>query len=376
MGLMMFQKIIVVLVFLKIFIVDIHAFHIDNTQTKPRNNAILHNNIAEFFRPVAIEIDQEKVLTNPGALLHAAKDSLRYIEQHEKNRPEVIVPAHFESILPLHDVKKTLRYIIQLIQEDKEKGVFRILDPQFLEQHFKFIAWLPDQETAQKNNITLPGQRFLRLTNYAVFSVEGSKTKTKHNNCALYEVKNHAIVKKFTKQNVMAGALEKNQYKDKVKPLAWISRNAFEDALMQGTVLVNFGDNSYKIFNVHLNNGIAYEKSKPVSLQKRYWFFRELKHSTSNVESFQKKIRRRKGVIFAGDIHNIGTGKLIALKYQNPATGKKEIRLGVLADTGSAFVNNLYQLDLFAGLFTSRSEFNQHMKQVPAFTHAYLLSKK
>jgi len=349
--------------------------------------------VRNFFKPVSVSkssLAREKFATDPISLLHAAKDTLRYIDLHEHDRQDTINPELFSKIISLDQVKKTLRYIIDVIQEDKDAGkeldMFRIVNPKFIAKHFKFIAWTADEKTAKSNNVKLPEDGSLRLTNYAVFCVTGSLVKTKKYNCALYEVRDHSIFstkstkstksKKITKQNVLAGLLEEAKYQKKVKPLAWVTRDGLEDALMQGTILVKFADNSYKIFNVHINNGIAYEKNKPVLQQKRYWFFKELKHSIKSVESFKNKIKRRSGVIFAGDIHNIGTGKLIALRHENPLTKEPEIRLGVLADTGSAFVNNLYQLDFFAGLFSSRSSLIQHMKQLPIYTHAYLLCKK
>ena len=49
----------------------------------------------------------------------------------------------------------------------------------------------------------------------------------------------------------------------------------------------------------------------------------------------------------AGDIYNLGLGKLVAL--EDPKSG--ELRLVVLGDTGGAFQPNLFQLDDFAGAF-------------------------
>ena len=52
-----------------------------------------------------------------------------------------------------------------------------------------------------------------------------------------------------------------------------------------------------------------------------------------------------------------------------------EIRLGILADTGSAFVNNLYQLDLYCGIFRNRREFDNWRKTLPNVVDAYILVK-
>jgi len=127
-------------------------------------------------------------------------------------------------------------------------------------------------------------------------------------------------------------------------------------------------------FNVDKNNGFSYDKKiKDAKDQKRYWYFREIS---------KKDIKTKKGIhinhggcIFAGDLYNIGLGKIIALRYQNPLTKKDEIRLGVLADSGGALTNNLYQLDLFAGIFKNRIQFHDWIKQLPNAVEAYILIK-
>ncbi len=84
----------------------------------------------------------------------------------------------------------------------------------------------------------------------------------------------------------------------------------------------------------------------------------------------------RKKVIFAGDLTNIGVGKIIAIKHINPTTKKSEIQLGVLADTGGAFTNNLYQLDLFLGMYSDKKQLKKQQQQYPNSTQAYLLYKR
>ena len=69
-------------------------------------------------------------------------------------------------------------------------------------------------------------------------------------------------------------------------------------------------------------------------------------------------------------------GKVIALVYKHPLTHKKEMLIGVLADTGGAFINNLYQLDLFGGVFKNKSALTHHLKQFPPFTRAMMLCKR
>jgi len=140
---------------------------------------------------------------------------------------------------------------------------------------------------------------------------------------------------------------------------------------MQGSILVKMPDNNYRLFNVDKNNGYVYDKKiKDPKDQKRYWYFREIKDRKKENVFLDKG-----GAIFAGDIYNIGLGKIIAIMYQNPSTKKEEIRVGVLADAGGAFTNNLYQLDLFAGVFRSKSKFNQWLSNLPNAVEAYILVK-
>ena len=81
------------------------------------------------------------------------------------------------------------------------------------------------------------------------------------------------------------------------------------------------------------------------------------------------------GAVFAGDIYNIGLGKIIAIKYKNPLSKCDEVRLGVLADSGGALTNNLYQLDLFMGVFDNKDKFKSRIRNMPNSVEAYILVK-
>jgi hypothetical protein len=268
-----------------------------------------------------------------------------------------------------NDVVKTLRFIIRLIEEDKESGNYRILDPNFINSKFKVIAWNPCTSSHQKT--------LIKLTNYVVYNVKGSPIKTAKYNCALYKLIDTSLRTKFTKHQILYGALEKPFFRNKAIPLAWLTRDDFEQALLQGTVLVSFPNKTYKIFMVNSNNNRDYDTSiKDIKKQKRYWFFHETKNPHLSMNDFKTKIQNRKEVVFAGDLDNIGIGKLIAIQHINQLTQKPEIYLGILADTGGAFINNPYQLDFFAGIFNNSSELKKYLKKFPLTTTAYLLCKK
>ena len=72
-------------------------------------------------------------------------------------------------------------------------------------------------------------------------------------------------------------------------------------------------------------------------------------------------------VSVAGDVYNLGLGKLIALE------GPDGTRLAVLSDTGGAFQPNLYQLDLLAGTFDDHAHFLRETSDIPTHVTAGLL---
>ncbi|NJM95667.1 MAG: hypothetical protein HC792_05710 [Acaryochloridaceae cyanobacterium CSU_5_19] len=86
------------------------------------------------------------------------------------------------------------------------------------------------------------------------------------------------------------------------------------------------------------------------------------------------KIPIRPGVTFAGDVLNIGLGKIILLEQSSGSA--KKLRLGIMADSGGAFLPNLHQLDFLAGIFPSHAEFQRQQPQVPAYADVYILIKK
>lgn len=365
---MLFILLLVQLLFSSLGAFQIDKF--DNSEAIINKSNRRIKNVKKFFHKIeSVDFESCEIKSNPTALLKAAKDSLKYLELNQKFRKEIIDPSSFRQILPSNSVKKTLKYIIKLIEEDITSGTgFRILDPEFLDDHFKFIKWNADINAAKKSNVYMATQDQIRTTSYVIFGINGEYAKSKKYCCALYSLNDDSVKAKYTKQQILRGAFELRKNKNKVKAIAWVTRNGLEKAIGQGTVIVKMPDKDYKVLHVYKNNGYGYDKTiRDRNNQKRYWFFRELDDAY--------KIMGRRGVIFAGDIFNIGVGKIIALKYANPITQKPELRLGVLADTGGAFINNLYQLDIFAGVFSSEKKFAEHLKQTPDLAKAYILYK-
>ncbi|MBM3893524.1 hypothetical protein FJ365_03960 [Candidatus Dependentiae bacterium] len=374
----MYRKIVLLVVGCSI--IWLQAFHLDSRGARfvvKRFAQRVPLEMSSYFAKKKFMLKEEQVVTQPLALQQAAKDALRYIKSHEATHIHTVDPIGFSSILSLNQVKNTLQFIADTIEADKKSGVFRILNQRFINKHFSSVAWRPDNKAAAKHHITLPDAHQIRLTTYAVFSVQGSRTKSTDYPCALYAVADPKLAKRFTKKQIIDGALDDSRYAKKCMPLAWVTEQALEDAMMNGTVLVTFPDDGSRLLNVHCNNCIPYDrKLKNRSEQQRYWFFKDIGSKEHEAARRIERIKNRKDVIFAGDLHNIGLGKLIALRHKNPLTKQPELRLGILADTGSAFYNNLYQLDYFAGLAQGGEELKQIIRGRPSFSQACILYKR
>lgn len=339
---------------------------------------VIRQDVTNFLKYTDGFVAANKIDTDPKSLKKAAKYALNLINNMTVKDKDIFEPNIFsKKLVSLNKTKETLKFIIDVIQADeKTKYSYRILDPIFLNNYFKFIKWSGDVESATKHDKTV-FDGAIYLTHYATFKLDGSYTKNPDYPYALYSI-NNTVNKnwryKISKQDVLSGKLESNEYKNKIKPIAWVTREGLEEALMQGTSIIKMPDNREVIVSVDQNNGLAYDKNiKDRKDQKRYWFFR--------VVSKDKKFKEHNilnlgGVVFAGDIHNIGLGKIVAIRYKSRVTEQTEMRLGVLADSGGAFVNNLYQMDFYGGIFGSYKEFYDWVWPMPKNVQAYLVVKK
>lgn len=368
----------------------VRAFHIDNNYASHQQSispSETNKDAKAFFLKSMPPFHDEYIATSPESLLQAAKDTLSHFQKKKGDIFRELDPGFFREILPWKYVVHTLNYIIDLIEEDKKKGKFRILDPEFLNKNFNFIRWNADRDHALQQNIELPFNGNILLTNYVIYNVQARQHKTEkyirarqhkqeQYTCALYQLLDKKIAPKFSKQEIIKGALEKPLYKKKVKALAWLTERDFEDVLLQGSVFVTFPNGVQKFFMVDVNNGIAYAKElRDKKLQRRYWFYREVPNKNGSLAQIKKKISSRKKVIFAGNI-DLGIGKIIALRYVNQVTKKQEVMLGVLADTGGAFMNNLYQLDLFLGIYSNKETLKKQQKQIPSTAQAFIMYRR
>ncbi|MCY7367985.1 MAG: hypothetical protein LH474_07515 [Chamaesiphon sp.] len=321
----------------------------------------------------AASLPNSRVKFNPADLLVVLNSTRKYF----KNRLDEDRDLQREGILGTQGVKvtdiiKTLDFMVLTLQQDiKAKRSIRLQDPKFLNTNFRSIQWTAFNPTAKD-------EKRVRMTKYAVFTHPGSRTPTKEFTAGLYALKpdtDDTLRFKYTKQDVLTNIYEpQGKEFGAVEPLAYLDREGLESALMEGTVLIKFTDGTSEFFNVDRNNNIPYIKDLKPTEQKRYWYFRPVNAIKGYGGTIQTKISLKPGVTFAGDVLNIGLGRIVV--RENLVGGKPQLHMGIIADTGGAFLPNLHQLDFLAGVFKSKEEFAEYTRKLPEYTKAYILVKR
>ncbi|MEL6492234.1 MAG: hypothetical protein AAFV85_23755 [Cyanobacteria bacterium J06634_6] len=316
-------------------------------------------------------LPSQKVDFDEKAMLNVLQATRAYFDKHGCNDMKVLRSGLLSTQNVQHaDVLSTLDFMIQTLEEDLTAGIpTRLKDIEFLNDNFRVIRWMGYDPA-------YPSEERLRITKYAVFTHPGSRERTETFNTPVYALKNEgedqSFITEYTKQEVLSGVFETGgPNAGQVKTLAYMTRQGFEDALMQGTAFVNFDDGTSTYFNVDKNNGIAFVAGVDPWQQERYWYFKEVNKLNGYGYDSAAKIPIEPGVTFAGDIMNIGLGKLVAIE-----AGSQTLKFGLIADTGGAFLPNLGQLDYFAGVFPTREAYQQAVIQMPTYAQAYLLIKK
>jgi len=315
------------------------------------------------------------------ALCHTAKNTLAYLAKGQAYDPLVIHEGKAVKI-PLAKIKATLQFVCTHQQQ--------LNDPAFLQKHFRFIRWYPDQEQSRQVKgkpllAHLPHDRIL-MTKYYVHRALASATWRPDKPYPLYGLpkdeqhltveqasKQSALLRfRYGKQAILKGAL---QQKD-VPVLGYFSREDIEAALMEGTIVADFGPLSgEKTFNVHRCNEVPYDKNKTPYSQERYWYFKEVDGVKGYGKDADHKITVMPQVTFAADLAQLGLGKLLFIQYKDKAQ-KTVSQLGLLADTGGAFTNNLYQVDYLAGSYFGLHEYQQAARHLPDYVAAYFMVLK
>lgn len=315
-----------------------------------------------------------KVTFKSSDLLATLINTRKYFQEYSEADPDILRPGLLGTQgVTVDDTLKTLDFMIATLQQDiANKRPTRLQDTNFINKNFRVIKWNP-------YNPKKPNQKQVRMTKYAVFTHPGSRTKTSSFNVPIYSLKDNLAANKFytkyTKQDVLSGIYEPGGKEfGKVEPLAYLTRQGLEEALMEGTILINFPDGSSGFFNVDRSNEIPFVKGVQPRNQKRYWYFRKVNAIKGYGYKIDAKISIQPGVTFAGDVLNIGLGKMVVLES---GKGKnKQLRMGIIADTGGAFLPSLYQLDFLAGIFKNKNDFQQYVNQLPEYANAYILVKK
>jgi hypothetical protein len=321
------------------------------------------------------KLPNTKVNFNAADLLVVLNSTRKYFKNRLAEDPDLQREGILASQgVTVTDVVETLDYMILTIEQDlKAKRSIRLQNSKFLNTHFRAIQW-------QAFDPKVTDEKRIRLTKYAVFTHLGSRQPTKEYDVGLYALKPGTEIDrvrlKYTKQDILKNIYEPHgsEY-GAVEPLAYLDRAGLESALMEGTILIKFTDGTSAYFNVDRNNNIPYVKGLDPREQKRYWYFKPVNAIKGYGQTIETKISLRPGVTFAGDVLNIGLGKIVVTE-SGTDSGKPVLQMGIIADTGGAFLPNLHQLDFLAGVFDSKADFGTYIRSLPEYTKAYILVKR
>jgi hypothetical protein len=319
---------------------------------------------------------------NGAALCATAKHTLAYLNKGSAYDPQAIHPGKVAPI-SLHRIKATLIFVCQ--HQDQ------LNNPAFIKKHFDFIRWYPDLNRAKQLLANKPLLKHMPkdqilMTKYYVHRAKASLKATSATPYALYALPDdeqyltleqaNAQPKltrfKYGKQAILKGALEHQP----VPKLAYLSREDLEASLLQGTVIADFGGLiGKKIFNVHRNNNIAYDRTKNPYVQDRFWYFKKVDGIKGYGKDAEYKITVNPQVTFAADLEQFGLGKILMIQYHNKS-GTVITKAGIFADTGGAFADNLYQVDYLAGSYPGKKAFAKATRHLPDYVDAYFIVLK
>ncbi len=309
-----------------------------------------------------------QVSTDPVDLGAVAAATAKLMREQLAEDPDAVDAGMFSELgVSIFDVIETLELVARVASADQGNVDQRLLDPQWLLTTFEVLRWAPDTAAAAARKVSLTGSQ-IRLTKYLVYQVEGSLERSEVFDTALYADPGDEQRARWTRPEVYAGVFDVGgTATGAAVPLVWLSREGVNQALMQGTIEVRLPNGGTHLFNVHRNNGRAYDPGqRDGNLQERYWYFRKV-DGVLGIHG----IPLRAEAAVAGDVFNVGLGKLVALR-----THDDELRLAVLADTGGAFQPNLFQLDWLAGAFPDHAAFAAHTKDLPTRVPAAVLIRR
>lgn len=332
-------------------------------------------------------------------LCAVADDTATYLARGEDYDPAVNHGGTLPDIAqPVARLIETLHFLCDIQREDQAaERPSRLTDPAFIAEHFEMVRWHPDQQNAHALGegrpllAQLPDNRLL-LTKYYVRLADGRAEQGADTPHALYgtpfdeahltlaEADSNApelTRYRYGKQAVVAMETKAETAQDftgLAPPLVWLSRADLEGALLQGTAVVQDEQGQRQYFNVHRNNGVAYDRTRRPEEQERYWYFKEVAGVLGYGKDADEKIPVRPKVTVAGDVFQLGLGRVILLRTTEH--GEPVYRLTVLADTGGAFHDNLYQLDWLSGYYRDWDDYHAANRHRGDYAEAWLLLKR
>ncbi|MDP4983278.1 hypothetical protein [Pseudoalteromonas tunicata] len=347
------------------------------------------SSFARLFEP-QLPTQALTINTNTEKLCQVAASTSAYLQRGFEYDPNVNHANALKQFGVSSDrIKATLDFICQITQEDKARNqASRLNSFAFIEQHFEFIRWYPDGENAQRFAAkkpllaNLPNDRLL-MTKYYVHLAKGHSTPSVDFPHALYALPFDESDLTLEQANEQPGLtrfqfgkqaiLQQPLSADIAKPLVYLSRSDLESALLQGTVVVD-SDETQTVYNVHRNNAIAYDRNLKPEQQQRYWYFKQVEGILGYGKDAEFKITVQPEVTFAGDLYQLGLGHLLLSQFNFKQ--HQEYRLGILADTGGAFDDNLYQLDYLAGSYHGFAEYAAANRHLPDYINVWFMVLK
>ena len=155
--------------------------------------------------------------------------------------------------------------------------------------------------------------------NMLSLAIPGSRQRTATFNTPVYtlrdDIASEDFITQYTKQDVLSGIYEPGGAKfGKVEPLAYLPREGFEDAFCRAPRLSLFQMARRHFFNVDKNNGIAFSPGVDPGSKS---VIGTLKKSPSLMDmdtTLRPRFRLSQTFSFAGDVLNIGLGKIVAIE--------------------------------------------------------------
>jgi membrane-bound lytic murein transglycosylase len=322
-------------------------------------------------------------LINTVALCKTAKETLAYLKKGTLYDPRVIHEGKVFKI-SLERVKASLKFVCQHQKQ--------LNDPDFIKKHFDFVRWYPDMNQIQRLNSKKPlianfQPDKILMTKYYVHLAKASTKPTQAFPLPLYGLprdevyltheqaneKPDLIRFQYGKQAILKGVLANKN----VPVLAYLNRDDLEAALLQGTIVADFGTPNHRIktFNVHRCNNIPYNKTQAPYNQERYWYFKAVEGIKGYGKDAEHKITVNPEVTFAADLEQFGLGKMLMIQYPDKK-GAVVTQVGLFADTGGAFQNNQYQVDYLAGSYAGKEAFYKASHNFPDYVAAYFMVLK